>query len=159
MRSHHNLGQRGLNKWNVIGSASLLTLLLMPLAASAKPASTSAKIDATLESCTQKMDSTLDIVGCYQQATESWDKVLNEQYRILMAGNDTKAKSELRAAMRSWIHYRDQYNSAIEAFYRQQQGTIWQITAAQAKMNVVRDKARALLQLNQSLHLEGEGEQ
>lgn len=136
----------------------LLALSLLPVLTQAQDISSDAKIDATLASCIKKAEATLDIAGCYQQATKGWDGELNRQYQILIKSQTPAAQTRLRDAQRAWLSYQQKYYTGIEAFYQQQQGTVWQIAAAEAKMNVIRDKALDLKRLNQSTRLSADGQ-
>ena len=115
--------------------------------------SPASKIDAQLEACQNKAQTTLDSSECYSQAMAAWDSELNTQYQALLKDNPEKVRNALRASQRQWIKYKDSYNEATNAYYRQEQGTIWGIIAAETRMNVIRDKALSLYRLRESTQL------
>ncbi|WP_300004863.1 lysozyme inhibitor LprI family protein [uncultured Cedecea sp.] len=110
-------------------------------------------IDTELKQCQDKAQTTLDSSECYRQAMADWDKELNTQYQALLKENPESVRKALRASQRQWIKYKDSYNEATNEFYRQEQGTIWGIIAAETKMNVIKDKALSLYRLRQSTQL------
>ncbi|MCS3431419.1 lysozyme inhibitor LprI family protein [Klebsiella sp. BIGb0407] len=111
------------------------------------------KIDAALEQCQNKAQTTIDSSECYGQAMAAWDSELNTQYQALLKDNPESVRKALRASQRQWIKYKDSYNEATNEFYRQEQGTIWGIIAAETRMNVIKDKALSLYRLRQSTQL------
>lgn len=115
------------------------------------------KIDTELEKCKVAVSTTPAISDCYQTASESWDVELNNQYKLLMQDLQQPAKTKLKESQRAWVKYKDTYFSGIEEFYRQEQGTIWSLVAAETKLNVIRDKAIDLDRLRRSTDLSGEG--
>ena len=113
-------------------------------------------IDMQLQECKIAANSTNDNAQCYLTATQRWDSELNRQYKLLIEAQPERFRRQIKAAQRSWIAYRDSYNVAISAWYQLQQGTIWQLVAAEAKMNVIRDKAIDLYKLRTSTDLAAE---
>ncbi|MFD1802953.1 lysozyme inhibitor LprI family protein [Mixta tenebrionis] len=113
-------------------------------------------IDKQLENCKMQANTTVENSQCYVKATRQWDDELNNQYRLLLKDQTESARQKIRAAQRSWIQYKESYNEAIAAYYQQQQGSIWPLVAAEARMNVIRDKAIDLYRLRVSTSLAGE---
>lgn len=131
---------------------SIWGALLVPNAQAQPPGR---NIDQQLLSCKNKAVSTLDSQDCYSMAATAWDHELNAQYQALMQGQSDAFKTQLRTSQRAWIKYKDSYYEAMNAFYQQQQGTIWTLVAAEQKLNVIRDKALDLWRLRQSTDLAG----
>ena len=127
----------------------LLTGCALPVFAQ----SPAVKIDAELKQCQSEAQTTIDSSECYRQAMTAWDKELNTQYQALLKDNPESVRKALRASQRQWIKYKDSYNEATNEYYRQEQGTIWGIIAAQTQMNVIRDKALSLYRLRESTKL------
>jgi len=115
--------------------------------------SPAAKIDGQLEQCQNKAQTTIDTRECYGQAMAAWDNELNTQYQALLKDSPESVRNALRDSQRQWVKYRDSYNEATNEYYRQEQGTIWTIIAADTRMNVVKDKALSLYRLRESTQL------
>ncbi|GLR09908.1 hypothetical protein COO59_01880 [Mixta theicola] len=135
-----------------------LLLLSLTLPAVGLAALPGANIDKQLQGCKQHANSTIDNAQCYSSAIQQWDSELNKQYQLLLKGQPKSVRQKITAAQRSWLQYRDGYNAAISAYYQQQQGTIWPLVAAEAKMNVIRDKTIDLYKLRVSTDLAAEQE-
>ncbi|ARU93342.1 lysozyme inhibitor LprI family protein [Tatumella citrea] len=114
-----------------------------------------ASIDNSLKECGQKAVSTLDSVDCYSVAEQSWDKALNQQYRLLTDGQSPEFKAAMKMSQRAWLTYRDRYLDSLRAFYRQQQGTVWSIIMSEASMRLTRNQAIELYTLRNSTDLQG----
>lgn len=113
-------------------------------------------IDDSLARCKNVASATQDISECYQTAMKAWDVELNNQYKLLLNDQSKIAQAKLKIAQRGWVKYKDDYFLAINAFYQQQQGTIWSLVAAETKLNVIKDKAIDLDRLRRSMDLSGE---
>jgi uncharacterized protein YecT (DUF1311 family) len=131
---------------------SLLALSGQAIAANADIAK---PLDDALQTCKNNANSTLETADCYQKATQAWDKMLNVQYQALLSGQSEAFKQKMKISQRGWIKYKEDYFSAMESFYQQQQGTIWGLVAAESKLNVIRDKALDLYRLRNSTNMEG----
>lgn len=110
--------------------------------------------DAQLAACMDQAVSTMDMHECNAQAMVAWDAELNVRYGQLMQGQSAKAVRAIRQSQRDWLVYRDSYFKAIEAFYQQEQGTIWGLVAADRKIALVRSRALELSQLAASRKLD-----
>lgn len=133
-----------------------LTGILLLLSGTVSAAETLRQdLDTQLASCQQQAVSTLDNRQCYEAANKAWDSELNKQYRLLLAGQSPAAQSALKNAQRAWVSYRDSYFRGMNSFYQQQEGTIWGLVAAEAKLNVIKDKARDLYRLRTSTDMGG----
>lgn len=113
-------------------------------------------IDDSLERCKNVASATPDISDCYQTAMKAWDVELNNQYKLLLKDQSEVVQAKLKIAQRGWVKYKDDYFLAINAFYQQEQGTIWSLVAAETKLNVIKDKAIDLDRLRRSTDLSGE---
>ncbi|WAT02864.1 hypothetical protein [Rouxiella chamberiensis] len=58
-------------------------------------------------------------------------------------------------SQRDWLTYQKSYFTALDNFYRQQQGTVWGLVDAQAKLDFIRNKAIELNILRGSLDVSG----
>ncbi len=133
----------------------LLSLIFPVIGLAAQPGE---NIDKQLQDCKLHANSTADNAACYSRAIQQWDGELNKQYQLLLKTQPADVRQKITAAQRSWLHYRDGYNEAIAAYYQQQQGTIWPLVAAEAKLNVIRDKAIDVYKLRVSTDLAAEQE-
>ncbi len=115
------------------------------------------KLDAQIELCQKKAENTLATVECNNQGQLAWDKRLNKEYQLLLAGQSDEFKAKLKASQLAWIKYRDSYLQAMQSFYHQQDGTIWNIVMSDAALRVTRDKAIELYTLRTSTDLTGGG--
>ncbi|WP_367300337.1 lysozyme inhibitor LprI family protein [Hafnia alvei] len=113
-------------------------------------------IDAALALCKNAASATQDISDCYQTAMKAWDAELNKQYKSLLKDQSEVAQAKLKIAQRGWVKYKDDYFLAINAFYQQEQGTVWGLVAAETKLNVIKEKAIDLDRLRRSTDLSGE---
>ena len=113
------------------------------------------QLDDRANACSNNAQNTIESVDCRSKALADWDKELNTQYKLLMNEQSTEFKNALRKSQRAWITYRDSYNSAMNAFYGQQQGTIWGIVYSDSKVRVTRDRAIELYKLRVSTNMEG----
>lgn len=50
-----------------------------------------------------------DIITCSQQALDRLDRMLNEQYKVLVGESSSPQKTDLLSVQRSWLTFRDQY--------------------------------------------------
>lgn len=131
----------------------IISLSLFCTSVQAKEAVLGAHLDKQIADCSARAENTLASVDCLNQGLAAWDTLLNSQYRILLRSQPEEVKSSLRKAQRAWIKYRDDYLLAMQAFYRQQQGTIWQIVMADSALRLTRDRAVELYRLRTSTDL------
>ena len=130
-----------------------LFLLFCSFALPAIAESPAVKIDGGMKRCQDSAQTTLGMSACYQKATAAWDKELNIQYQALLKESPQSVRDALRHSQRAWITYQEAYNQATDAFYTQEQGTIWRVIAAETRMNVIKDKTLDLYRLRQSTSL------
>lgn len=131
----------------------LLILLLISTAAFAKES----LIDQKLTQCKNDPQNTSTIAteSCYEAATKSWDKMLNEEYHLLMT--DTELNKEFKDSLKKsqlvWVKYKDLYTDAIKKFYSNEQGSIWGLVYIENVTNITKDKALELHKLRMSTDL------
>ncbi len=104
-------------------------------------------IEILQEQCQEKNYSTMGMVECTQQAGKRWDSELNFAYGRLQKQVSDEAKESLKLAQRQWLKYRDEQTKAIQAVYRQREGTIWYTIAAQSVVEITRDQTLRLQSL------------
>ncbi len=128
----------------------LLLLLLFSTGVFAKES----VIDQKLEQCKNDPQnvSTIAIVDCYNTATKSWDKMLNDEYKLLMTDKElsTEFKDSLKKSQLAWIKYKDLYTDSARKFYSNQQGSYWGIVYTENVMDVTKNKAIELHKLRMS---------
>lgn len=101
------------------------------------------KIDADLEKCLSKDNSTASQRSCINSARNSWDKELNKSYLSLSQKLSKKGKNELVEAQRSWMKFRDFEFKLIDKYYFDvKKGTIFYVIAENKKLEII--KARAI---------------
>lgn len=102
-------------------------------------------IDKLMDACLAKAVSTLDIAGCYGDARERWDALLNVNYQQLMKALDETKKADVKAAQLAWIKFRD---AQVKAFGQViDQGSISQIQNAQLGMQVTKEQAQRIVDI------------
>ncbi len=100
-------------------------------------------IDKQLEIC-MSLDSnysTHNMVRCIDAAIRSWDVELNKMYKLLMESFDAELKEKLRLTQREWIVYKDNELKFMESMYVKMEGTMWQITMADRKKEIISQRA------------------
>jgi uncharacterized protein YecT (DUF1311 family) len=82
--------------------------------------------------------STQQMVECMADATEKWDKRLNEAYREALADATSKQQREqLRKAQRLWVQFRD----ANCMYYALGEGTISRLDSASCMFDMTKSRA------------------
>jgi len=104
-------------------------------------------IDIELQKCFDSNEnySTKGMTECVITATESWDKELNKNYKILLGLLTDEQKEKLRESQRQWIKFRDNELEFSKSFYGQMNGTMWILIAAQTKLDLTRNRAKELM--------------
>ncbi len=133
----------------------VLCLGIFLISLTAHAATPGKAIDQKIENCSKKAISTLDSESCLQQGYSDWDKELNIQYQALLKDQSAAAKKAIVQSQRDWLVYQKSYFAALDKFYQQQQGTVWGIVDAQAKLDFIRNKAIELNTLAASLDASG----
>ena len=103
------------------------------------------KIDADLENCLNKDNSTAGQRSCINSACDSWDKELNKSYLSLSQKLIKNGKKELVEAQRSWILFRDSEFKLIDKYYFDiKKGTMFYVIAENKKLEIVKERALQL---------------
>jgi uncharacterized protein YecT (DUF1311 family) len=86
------------------------------------------------------------MTNCANNASEDWDKELNQVYRELMNKLNPKAKEELRLSQLKWLKHRDKELEFIDAMYYDErfQGTMYSNTRAAHRFSVVKERVLVL---------------
>jgi len=100
------------------------------------------KIDADLEKCLSKDNSTAGQRNCINSARNSWDKELNKSYLSLSQKLTKTGKNELVEAQRNWILFRDSEFKLIDKYYFDtKKGTLFYVIAENKKLEIVKERA------------------
>ena len=100
------------------------------------------KIDADLEKCLSKDNSTAGQRSCISSAQKLWDKELNKSYLSLSQKLSKNGKSELLEAQRSWMKFRDSEFKLIDKYYFDvRKGTLFYVIAENRKLEIVKERA------------------
>ena len=90
-------------------AAACLGAALLPPPAAAQPAADG--LSPAFRTCMDKVDlgamKNSQFLACYQAELKRQDKVLNEEYRKLVARTPAETREKLRGAARAWIAFRD----------------------------------------------------
>jgi len=104
--------------------------------------------DAYFNRCAEAGNwTTQAMVACNDDLAAYWDSVLNATYREAMAGLSHATKTDLRAAQRAWIAWRD----ARCGFYRHFDGTMWRPVAAGCVASMTRERVADLVEVRDML--------
>lgn len=122
---------------------------------SAQAATPGKAIDQKIQECSAKAVSTVDSEGCLQQGYADWDKELNNQYQALIKEQPAPVKKAIVQSQRNWLTYQKSYFAALDTYYQQQQGTVWGLVDAQAKLDFIRAKAIELNTMAGSVDVSG----
>ena len=109
-------------------------------------------IDVQYEKAIQKDPSTFGMRAAANKAREAWDKEMNKSYAHLMAKLNSRQQTALRASQRAWIKFRDAEGKSIAEIVAIQDGTIWQLTATNQYMELVRARALQLHGYESAMH-------
>jgi len=101
-------------------------------------------LDAWLEECTAKDESTVGQIACLTEAGGKWDAELNRVYKALMARLPEAARPALKAAQLAWIQHRDREFELLAALYDSLDGTMYGLMKAADRVDVVRKRALEL---------------
>lgn len=118
-------------------------------------AETQSPIDKTTQACMDKNSSTLGMRECLDKAFKEWDKELNKVYNTLLKELSATGKENLKNSQKQWLTYRDAEFKAIGAIY-DLEGTLWPLTMATARNDVLKYRVLTLQGYLAGLHPEGE---
>jgi uncharacterized protein YecT (DUF1311 family) len=95
-------------------------------------------IDKALKACLDKNYSTMGTVQCLDQAYISWDKELNQIYKLLGKQLKPAYKNIMKQAQLDWLKYRNSEFQLINMVYSQLQGTMYIPVAVDRKIEIVK---------------------
>ena len=101
-------------------------------------------IDAWLEECTAKDESTVGQIACLATAYEKWDAELNRVYQALKEKLPESARPALKAAQIAWLKYRDEEFNLMGALYDPLDGSMYRLMKAADRVDFVRKRALEL---------------
>lgn len=115
-------------------------------------------INKTQEECLSNPNtiSNLDIIECYEDSYNSWDKMLNKEFQLMMKDQELTPdfKLALKKSQQAWIKYKSLADESINRFYDNQQGSYWKIVALINKNDLTKNKAIELYNLRISTKME-----
>lgn len=120
---------------------ALCTLAAVPALANGAD---SDSIEQALKDCMDEDYSTAGMVSCIHKAHDSWDKMLNIWYSKLMDTLPAEDAKELQKSQRQWLAFRDAEFEAINAVYRQQDGTMYHLIRTSDRADIVESRAKTL---------------
>ncbi len=122
-----------------------LPCLLLLAAGSATAAETN-PIDAKLQACLSSPDgeSTMGMVACISDASDAYDKRLNQAYVQALAALDPVSRDKLRNAQRAWLAFRKAEEAVYAGSWRSDRGTIMQVVLAQAALSALKERVEEL---------------
>lgn len=137
---------RGIKK-----TAAFLVAALLLAAVSRYPQGAAAEefggihpIDSEFQKKIDADSSTAGIIDACLWAAKEWDKLLNENYKVLMKKLDKKSAEKLRKSQIEWIKFRDLEFEFIHEFYRGFDGSMYRTVAAGFQTDFVRERALSL---------------
>ena len=77
-------------------------------------------------------------------AEEQWDKKLNTTYQSLKKHMKADEWTDLVAAQRAWIAYRDAQTKSLETTHEKMEGTMWIPIHAEMRMSITKQRAQFL---------------
>lgn len=101
-------------------------------------------IDAWLEQCTAKDESTAGQLNCLAEAFRKWDAELNRVYQELMKKLPEAARPALKSAQVAWLKHRDEEFKLLAALYDPLDGTMYGLMKAADRVDLVRKRALEL---------------
>ena len=80
------------------------------------------------------------MLGCVHKATKAWEVQLEEKYEELLAYVSEEQKVKLEQAQEEWLVYCQKEEAFSNKLYNDQEGSMWQIAAAQTKLSLTRQR-------------------
>ena len=108
-------------------------------------------IEQEMSRCTERNSSTLGMLDCAMTAYERWDAELNAVYQELMANLPSAAADQLRDSQRHWLAFRDAEFEAIGEIYGNQQGSMWPLIMAGARLDLLQQRVETLIEYRDML--------
>jgi uncharacterized protein YecT (DUF1311 family) len=101
-------------------------------------------IDIWLQQALEKDYTTAGMRSAINKANTMWDKEMNHIYTTLMARLNKDQQASLKEAQRAWLKFRDSEGKVIAGIVSSKEGTMWQLTASNYSMELVRTRALQL---------------
>lgn len=101
-------------------------------------------IDAWLEDCTARDESTAGQIACLAAAYEKWDAELNRVYQELMSALPEVSRPALKSAQIAWLKQRDEEFKLLDAVYDLLDGSMYRLMKAADRVDIVRKRALEL---------------
>jgi uncharacterized protein YecT (DUF1311 family) len=101
-------------------------------------------IDAWLEQCTAKDESTAGQLTCLGEAFGKWDTELNRVYKTLAAKLPEAGRTTLRTAQLAWLKFRDEELKLLDAFYDPLDGSMYRLMKAADRVDLIRKRSLEL---------------
>jgi uncharacterized protein YecT (DUF1311 family) len=102
-------------------------------------------IDAWLEEACAREETTAGQREAINQAREMWDREMNRAYQKLMSRLPPEQQAALEKSQGNWLKFRDSEWEVIGSVVAGRDGTMWQLTATEKGMELVRQRALQLL--------------
>lgn len=118
-------------------------VLFLPLCAHAADEN---PIDMKLDACLARPSgqSTAGMVSCIGEARAAYDRQLNDVYVKALAALDQDSKEKLRTSQRAWLAFRKAEEAVWSGSWRQDRGTIMQVTLAEAALSALKERVHEL---------------
>src|SRR5690606_532662 len=98
-------------------------------------------IDIEMNHCLQNIQSTAEQRNCINNAYKKWDKLLNEEYRMLLKKFTEEEKDLFILSQRNWINFRDKEFEFINTYYyNNKKGTLFFVMGDLKKMEIVKKR-------------------
>ena len=109
------------------------------------------KIDTLLQKCMAKDNSDAGMISCLEKAEKDWDNELNKYYKLLLNKLDTADQKNLKESQRQWIIYRDKEINFFSTLYSKKDGSMWNVSIADNRMQIIRKRAIELLEYYEAI--------
>ena len=130
----------------------LILITFLPTFSFSEESTSKHRIDVWLEQNISKDPSTAGMRAAINQAREMWDAEMNKVYNRLMARLSPEQQNALRESQRAWLTFRDAEGKAISSIIASKDGTMWQLSATDEGMQLIRSRVLRLLTYEQYLN-------
>jgi uncharacterized protein YecT (DUF1311 family) len=129
----------------------ITTFIIFP-EAFGQPPTKSYKIDTILNKCIDKTnDGDISMISCLQKAEMNWDAELNKTFKLLLTKLDSNDQRKLRESQRQWLIYKEKEIKFFTDVYGQRDGTMWNLTISDKRMQLIRQRTVELLDYYETL--------
>ena len=103
-------------------------------------------LEIELKACLDSIQNqtTSGMCNCTYTSLSKWDKLLNDDYRSLLAGLDKASKGKLVESQRQWLKFREAEAAFLNEYYNKADGTMWRIVKVNKELQFTRDRVLAL---------------